>query len=553
MQTFEKQGSFFKADDQGIVYGWAIVCTENGAAYTDLQGDHIPVAAMLDAAADFAKHSRVGKDMHEGDSVGEHLFLYPITKSSADLGVHSTREGLIVGFKPSDPALLDLVRSGARTGFSIGGTLSDSVEEPLGKSRIAKGAAPAASVRRTFRTFKINEISLVDKPAQEGATVGYVKSAGRVIARRRVLRKMAILTSLTDGHQHSIDLDDPATGWDSLSTSYQTAEGATSGHSHAWVHDMTTGVVTVAADSGHTHDVTEAVPADVLAACAAIMADDDKDIAAIPAAVAAETSDGIPSAVEPEESSGATMNVTIVQARAPQSPTKNAHVTPGVAAKSTPAPPAVKVKSMKPIVLTESQHAHYSKLAGDDADAFLAKTAGERDAIVKAAVDADPIVFKGEITGTEVRKSDGPLTKKLAEQNESNAKALAKAQTDVAAEIEKRQVEVYKARAKAEIGHLAGSDDAKIDLLKAIDSNSDATKRAAMTTLVASADAFAKDAGLPRGASPANDSGATVEAELTAAVEKYRVEHKLPSYEVALAKSTASDPHIRKLYEATAG
>ncbi len=176
----EKSGDFLKVDDgtAGIAYGWAIVCTENDAEYTDLQGDHIPESVMVDAAVDFALNSRVGKDMHAGDKVGD-VFVYPITKGSASgLGISTTKTGLLIGFRPHDPALLELIKTGARAGFSIGGTLTESDASKA----FAKSAASPAGPKRTFRSFKIHEISLVDRPAQEGATVGYVKSAPLVIA-----------------------------------------------------------------------------------------------------------------------------------------------------------------------------------------------------------------------------------------------------------------------------------------------------------------------------------------------------------------------------------
>lgn len=81
-RPFEKRGKFFKVEDgEGVAYGWAIVCTENGQPYVDLQDDYIPEAAMVAAAEDFSKNSRVAKDMHEGKRIGDYPFLYPITKS----------------------------------------------------------------------------------------------------------------------------------------------------------------------------------------------------------------------------------------------------------------------------------------------------------------------------------------------------------------------------------------------------------------------------------------------------------------------------------------
>lgn len=178
----EKADHFFKVDDAaGIAYGWAIVCTEGGSDYFDLQGDHIPEDVMVEAAADFASNSRVGKDMHAGDKVGDVLFTWPVTKeSAAGLGFPTTKTGLLIGFRPHDPELLALVKSGARTGFSIGGVVTDHD----GLAKFAKAAGDNAGPRRTFRSFRIHEISLVDRPAQEGALVGYVKRAPQIIAKR---------------------------------------------------------------------------------------------------------------------------------------------------------------------------------------------------------------------------------------------------------------------------------------------------------------------------------------------------------------------------------
>lgn len=113
----------------------------------------------------------------------------------------------------------------------------------------------------------------------------------------------------------------------------------------------------------------------------------------------------------------------------------------------------------KLIVLTEAQHAHYAKLAGDEATAFLSKSHTDRDVEIAKAIEADPVVFKGTRTGVEVRKSHGDLARKLAEQNETNAEVLAKQAESIAkrdeiiekAEIAKAAVDLF--------GGLAGDDE----------------------------------------------------------------------------------------------
>lgn len=97
---------------------------------------------------------------------------------------------------------------------------------------------------------------------------------------------------------------------------------------------------------------------------------------------------------------------------------------------------------MKLIVLTEAQNAHYSKLAASEQEAYLNKSASDRDADIEKALAADPIVFKGEKTGIEVRKSQGDFAMKIAKQAEEGAVTMAK-QAD---EIAKRDVEIKKTR-----------------------------------------------------------------------------------------------------------
>lgn len=144
------------------------------------------------------------------------------------------------------------------------------------------------------------------------------------------LRKQAVLTSTVDGHAHTIDLDDPCDEWrDQLSTSYQTSEGATQSHCHAWTFDPDTGEITIADDSGHTHTTDAVVPDDVRAEAAAnedgercrncnAMCDESdrycpccgKPMGGMPAAAACEpVSDG-------GDKSGPT--VVVVNARAPK-------------------------------------------------------------------------------------------------------------------------------------------------------------------------------------------------------------------------------------------
>lgn len=111
-----------KVDESlGLVFGWAIVCSEGGEPYVDLQGDWIPDAAMLKAATKFAKGGRQGGDMHRCAD-GQVVHTMPLTKEIAKaFGIQCDKTGLMIAIEP-EAATLAKFKSGERTGFSIGGS-----------------------------------------------------------------------------------------------------------------------------------------------------------------------------------------------------------------------------------------------------------------------------------------------------------------------------------------------------------------------------------------------------------------------------------------------
>lgn len=105
----------------GLVFGWAIVCTENGQPFVDSQHDHIPDAAMLKAATKFAKGRRTGGDMHSIED-GTVIHTFPLTAEIAkSFGIECDKTGLMIAMAPDNEATLEKFRNGERTGFSIGG------------------------------------------------------------------------------------------------------------------------------------------------------------------------------------------------------------------------------------------------------------------------------------------------------------------------------------------------------------------------------------------------------------------------------------------------
>lgn len=120
---FQVSAKVCKVDAElGLVFGWALVCTEGGKPYVDLQNDYVPETTMLKAAAGFAAGARVAKDMHEGSQTGTIDFIFPLTADIAKaLGLQSERTGMLIGMRPGPEALAKF-QSGEYTGFSIGGT-----------------------------------------------------------------------------------------------------------------------------------------------------------------------------------------------------------------------------------------------------------------------------------------------------------------------------------------------------------------------------------------------------------------------------------------------
>ena len=114
----------------GILFGYAIVCNEDGEAYYDLQGDHIPEDAMLEAALNFMNNDRYFYENHIW-GVGKVIFAWPMTSELAEsLDITVKRTGLLVGVKPDHYNIIDKFREGIYTGFSIGGMVNESDDPP---------------------------------------------------------------------------------------------------------------------------------------------------------------------------------------------------------------------------------------------------------------------------------------------------------------------------------------------------------------------------------------------------------------------------------------
>lgn len=225
---------------------------------------------------------------------------------------------------------------------------------------------PAVGKRRIMRVLKINEISGVDVPAQQGATAPIMKrhDAAPDNSEQNQVVKRAALSTEVDGHVHVLYLDHGLGELNAGETSWS------NGHSHPWVR-RSDGSIEIGMASGHTHDV------------ATIGKNADQP-----------------------------------QGDSPMTPEQIAQLQADLAkANAIAALPAV-------------QKAHYDALAEADRPAFLAKSDSDRDAIVKAVADLakaeSAVVYKAK-DGTEYTKKHDPLVVVMAKRLDAQDELIEKA------------------------------------------------------------------------------------------------------------------------------
>ena len=267
--------------------------------------------------------------------------------------------------------------------------------------------------KRIMRDFRLDEISAVTVPAQEGALKVIMKRGDQspeAIAHAERVRKIIAkgkykLTTAVNGHSHLIEVDEYAIMRGGGKTEWVGDYEQPGRHAHPFVINAD-GSITIGETNGHSHE---------------IMAD---------ASAMEKGADGPPADGGLTQKDGEAM---------------------------TPEQLAEFEKFKALALMSDAQKAHYAKLAGDDAAAFLKADSAARDAIVaKAASEAagdDPVVFKSSLTGIEYRKSAGEamiamaktvdgLMSKLdavtAEKSEGEAKALADSWTHVGKSAEEK-------------------------------------------------------------------------------------------------------------------
>ena len=310
---------------------------------------------------------------------------------------------------------------------------------------------PRKPKRRIMRAFKINEISGVDNPAQEGARVAIMKRAEPAPnepARKAAGDLVDALTSETEGHQHGINLR-VHDGELSITVMYALSEGAETSHDHPIVRTED-GEYLVGTVAGHTHTIDqEAMNRALLALMTKheTVGTGDKTM---------------------------TDKTTKTEGDQPKVESLQADL----------------AKANAVIALQAAERDYFDALPDDTAkDAFLFKSEAERkaeiEAVAKAADDADPVVYT-TVDGVELRKSAGEAFVALAKSND----AIRKENEALRAE---REHEALEKRVETELAHLPGDVAARVAMLKAVEAIPDEAQReAALNALKAQNEAMAK-------------------------------------------------------------
>ena len=306
--------------------------------------------------------------------------------------------------------------------------------------------------KNVISSLKLNEISGVDSPAQEGARVVIMKRNDVSDPRQKLLFPQPgdaqkgygdladLLTSETDGHQHGITVDrrDDETSFD---ISYGKGPEDESGHYHPIARDAQ-GQYELGVVSGHTHTIDqEAMGRAVLA----LVTKHKGDLT-------------MPDKNDPTKETLETLTADLKTANAV-------------------------------IALKAVERQHFDTLDEDAKKKFLLKSSDDRkaaiEAVTKAKTDADPVEYT-TADGVKIRKSAGVALITALRSNDDMRKENKELR-------KQREQESLEKRAEVELKYLPGEVKVRAALLKAVDSIEDETQRkAAHNALKAQNEAMAE-------------------------------------------------------------
>tara|TARA_R110000851_G_scaffold50512_3_gene120561 strand:+ start:506 stop:934 length:429 start_codon:yes stop_codon:yes gene_type:complete len=115
-------------DDKRLVSGWFSIISKGSEPVIDRQGDYISEDTLVEAAHEYMRNCRVGKEMHDGEQIAEVVEMTVFTKDMQDgLGIDLGFVGGWLVMKVHDDKVWAKVKSGELPSFSIGGTCTTEI------------------------------------------------------------------------------------------------------------------------------------------------------------------------------------------------------------------------------------------------------------------------------------------------------------------------------------------------------------------------------------------------------------------------------------------
>lgn len=366
--------------------------------------------------------------------------------------------------------------------------------------------------RRRVTKFRLDETSVVDTPAHEPARIAIMKREADTLDVELLQKNRLAMTTLTAGHSHTLVLVSAnSEGMSELKAGHTSFAD---GHVHDWIMDDAGNILISDADA-HSHGLS-----------ALVKAADDITTETLTEGLLASLASDQPQANDPGD-------IMSKNDSTPETPV----VTPEELAKVEQR--AERAESI--VKLSPEQREYFGSLQTDsEQDEFLGTDS--KDAIVKNAADADPVVHT-DLDGNEIRKSEGATVLRLAKQNDELRKNAAKTEA-----ITKRAG--FEKRAGEELQHLTGESTVKADLLEAVETLP-IEKRAPVMEILKS-----KDAGMAKAFETLGTSESSDGVDANAKIEKIakNLREKDPTLSPERAYVAALDtPEGRELHVELAG
>jgi len=349
--------------------------------------------------------------------------------------------------------------------------------------------------RRRMTKFRIDELSPVDFPAQAPAKAVLMKRKHKIDDEEDAKNKdrgglfgkneestIVVITSATDGHTHAVWMYGETKGGE---TGYGFSEGDENSHGHPWTINAV-GEIEIGENSGHTHTV------------------DRQDFAnAVLATMKRLVKSGKEMPLSSELQKLISESGSIKEIPMPE---------PKTDPKAVEKLQAELDRTKKVAELNDAQTAHFGKLDAKGQDAYLAKSAVDRQAAIDAEIEkakANESVAYTDLEGNVFTKSDDPRMVASAKRADEAITKAAKLEVQA-------QSAAFAKRASVDIPHLPGDENVGAAIIKALDGISDKDVRKSAIEAVRAGSkaieaAFEKRGVLAGDKTPSADANAEIE------------------------------------------